>query len=66
MANQGPDTNGSAFFITLQKCEWLDNKHVVFGRVVEGREVLASIELQGSEEGSTKQDVMISDCGEVA
>jgi len=44
MQNQGPDTNGSAFFITLQKCEWLDQKHVVFGKVTGGREVLAKIE----------------------
>ena len=43
MANSGPNTNGSQFFITLVPCEWLDGKHAVFGEVVEGIEVLREI-----------------------
>jgi peptidylprolyl isomerase len=44
MANKGPDTNENAFFITLSPAEWFDHKHVAFGRVTDGLEILAEIE----------------------
>ena len=65
MANAGPGTNGSQFFITTVKTGWLDGKHVVFGKVVEGMEVVKNIEAQGSSAGHTRTKIMISDCGEL-
>ncbi|KAI4635047.1 hypothetical protein J4E83_002371 [Alternaria metachromatica] len=58
-------TNGSQFFICTVKTSWLDGKHVVFGQVVEGLEVVQAIEKVGSQNGSTKQTVTIADCGQL-
>ena len=65
MANAGPHTNGSQFFICTAPTPYLDGKHVVFGRVVEGLEVVKAVERVGSKAGTTSQRVVIADCGEV-
>merc|ERR1719199_1269228 len=65
MANSGPNTNGSQFFICTKSTPHLDNKHVVFGKVVEGMDVLRKMEAQGSSDGKTKNKVTIKDCGQV-
>ncbi|CAK0788792.1 unnamed protein product [Prorocentrum cordatum] len=63
MANAGPNTNGSQFFITTAATDWLNGKHVVFGEVVEGMDVLQKMESMGSQSGRTMQDVAIADAG---
>lgn len=65
MANAGPNTNGSQFFITTAACSWLDGKHVVFGKVVEGLEVLSKIESYGSRNGQTSQKIEITNSGQL-
>lgn len=65
MANAGPGTNGSQFFITFLPTPWLDGKHVVFGEVVEGQPLLDKLNKLGSSSGKTTVPVTISDCGEL-
>ena len=65
MANSGPNTNSSQFFISTAKTEWLDNKHVVFGHVVEGMDVVRNMEKIGTQSGKTSRPVVIADCGEL-
>ena len=65
MANSGRNTNGSQFFITTAVTNWLDGKHVVFGRCVEGEKIIKALEQQGSESGKTKQKCRILSCGAV-
>merc|ERR1711877_109706 len=65
MANCGPNTNGSQFFITTVPCPWLDGKHVVFGEVVDGANVVAACERVGSQSGKTSQRVIVANCGQL-
>lgn len=66
MANSGANTNGSQFFITTEVTSWLDGKHMVFGKVVAGMDVVSAIEAVGSKSGATSRVVEITDCGQLA
>merc|ERR1712018_562819 len=66
MANAGPGTNGSQFFLCTAKTSWLDGKHVVFGSVVQGMDVVKAVENVGSNSGKTSQKVVIADCGQLS
>ena len=67
MANSGPNTNGSQFFLTTAPTAWLDCKHVVFGKVADEKsmKIVKAMEAVGSSSGKTSETVTIVDCGEV-
>ncbi len=65
MANAGPNTNGSQFFLCTAATPWLDGHHVVFGKVVDGMDVVKKIENLGSESGKTQAKIVIADCGQL-
>ncbi|XP_077162561.1 peptidyl-prolyl cis-trans isomerase A [Paroedura picta] len=66
MANAGPNTNGSQFFICTAKTDWLDGKHVVFGQVKDGMKIVEAMERYGSRNGKTSERITIADCGQLS
>jgi len=68
MANSGPNTNGCQFFVTCAPCEWLDNKHVVFGRLCDSASMLVARKIENVSVGQNskpKLAVEITECGEL-
>ena len=65
-ANAGPGTNGSQFFLCTVQTAWLDGKHVVFGSVTKGLDVVKAVEGVGTSSGKTTKQVMIADCGQLS
>ncbi|XP_059359200.1 peptidyl-prolyl cis-trans isomerase A-like [Carassius carassius] len=65
MANSGPNINGSQFFICLRQTSWLDGKHVVFGKVVEGMDIIGKMLVYGSSSGKPSAKIVIADCGQL-
>ncbi|KFO23523.1 peptidyl-prolyl cis-trans isomerase A-like [Fukomys damarensis] len=65
MASAGPNTNGSQFFICTAKTEWLDGKHVVFGKVKEGMNIVEAMEHFGSKNGKISKKITITDYGQL-
>ncbi|XP_054937757.1 peptidyl-prolyl cis-trans isomerase A-like [Physeter macrocephalus] len=65
MANAGPNTNGSQFFICTAKTEWLDGKNVVFGKVKEHMNIVEAMECFGSRNCKTSKKITIADCGQI-
>ncbi|KAM9773971.1 peptidyl-prolyl cis-trans isomerase A-like [Syngnathus typhle] len=65
MANAGPNTNGSQFFICTSKTDWLDGRHVVFGSISKGLDVVRKVEALGSSSGRTAKKITITDCGQL-
>ena len=63
MANAGPNTNGSQFFICTAATPWLNGKHTVFGKVTNGMEVVRKVEAYGTEFGKPKATITITDSG---
>mmetsp|Transcript_64972 Transcript_64972/g.76292 ORF Transcript_64972/g.76292 Transcript_64972/m.76292 type:complete len:166 (-) Transcript_64972:112-609(-) len=66
MANAGPNTNGSQFFLCTSETAWLDGKHVVFGKVIEGMDIIKQIESYGSQSGKTSKPVMVQASGQLS
>lgn len=64
MANAGPNTNGSQFFITTAQTPWLNGMHTVFGKVAEGYDIVEKMEALGTRSGSPRQRIKISGCDE--
>jgi cyclophilin family peptidyl-prolyl cis-trans isomerase len=65
MANSGPNTNGSQFFLCTDETAWLDGKHVVFGSVIDGMDVVKRVEAVGSGSGKTSAGVLVKNCGQL-
>ena len=66
MANNGKNTNGSQFFITLKETKWYDEKHVVFGQIIKGIEIIKEIEeVKTNDDDIPEEDIIIENCGEI-